>query len=329
MYSCEKHRSTAYSEDLRWRMVYQVVGLKKSYRQVALALNVDVSTVQRTLKLFAQTGCIQKRKYPPNVENTKLTEFAKVFIISLVIERPGIYLHEVKQLLLEYTGIDVQESTICKVLKVCGLSRQKMTLVANQRNELLRSQYILDMSIYQGYSNLFVFVDEMGCDRRDRYRSFAYGIKGKTPMKKQNLFRGEHISAIVAMTNKGVLDFNIVTGGVSAETFDYFVINALLPKLQPFNVVNPCSVVVLDNASIHHASDMLPYVRNAGCLVYFLPPYSPDLNLIEYLFSKVKSVLKANDQAWSDYTVQTALTIALNCITEEDCQAWFFNCGYQ
>ena len=71
-------------------MVYQVVRLKKSYRQVALALNVDVSTVQRTLQLFSQTGCIQKRKYPPNVENTKLTEYAKVFVISLVIERPGI-----------------------------------------------------------------------------------------------------------------------------------------------------------------------------------------------------------------------------------------------
>ena len=58
-------------------------------------LNVDISTVQRTLKLFAQTGCIQKRKYPPNVENTELIEFAKAL---LVIERPDIYLHEVKQL---------------------------------------------------------------------------------------------------------------------------------------------------------------------------------------------------------------------------------------
>ena len=121
-------------------MVYQVIGLKKSYRQVALELNVDVYTVQQTLKLFAQTGCIQKRKHPPNIDNTKITEFAKVFLVSLVIERPGVYLHEVKQLLLEYTGIDVQESTICKVLKACGLSWQNMTLAANQRSELLRSQ---------------------------------------------------------------------------------------------------------------------------------------------------------------------------------------------
>ena len=91
------------------------------------------------------------------------------------------------------------------------------------------------------------------------------------------MFRGEYVSAIVAMTNEGVLDFNnIVAGGASAETFDHFVINALLPKLQPFNGINPCSVVVLDNASIHHDSNMLPYVRNTSCLMYFLPPYSPE-----------------------------------------------------
>jgi len=56
---------------------------------------------------------------------------------------------------------------------------------------------------------MFVFVDEMGCDKRGRYRRYAYGLKGKGPIKQCNLFRGEHISAIVAMTNEMVLDFNI------------------------------------------------------------------------------------------------------------------------
>ena len=116
---------------------------------------------------------------------------------------------------------------------------------------------------------------------------------------------------------------------VCRQKHDYFVNKALLPQLQPFDGVNSCSIIVLDNAAIHHASVMLPYVRSAGCLIYFLPPYSPDLNPIEYLFSKVKGLLKANDQAWSDYTVQTALTIAFNCITKDDCKAWFLNCGYQ
>ena len=79
MYSCEEHRTAAYGEDLRGRMIYQTVGLRKSYRQVASALNVDASTVQRTVKLLEETGSIQKRKYPPNNEITKLTNFAKMF----------------------------------------------------------------------------------------------------------------------------------------------------------------------------------------------------------------------------------------------------------
>ena len=76
-------------------MIYQTVGMRNSYRRVACALNVDISTVQRTVKLFTEMGSIQKRKYPPNIKNTKLTEFAKMFIVCLVIERPGIYLHGV------------------------------------------------------------------------------------------------------------------------------------------------------------------------------------------------------------------------------------------
>ena len=80
---------------------------------------------------------------------------------------------------MEYTGNDIQESTICKVLKSCGLSWQKVTLVANQRSELLRSQYILDMSINQGCSNLFVFVDEMGCDRRADIKVLLMASKEK------------------------------------------------------------------------------------------------------------------------------------------------------
>ena len=87
-----------------------------------------------------------------------------MFIVCLVIESPGIHLHEVKQLLLEYTAINVQESTICKTLKeACARG------LWLQRSELLRSQYILGVSIYEDYPELFVFVDEMGCDRRDRY----------------------------------------------------------------------------------------------------------------------------------------------------------------
>ena len=70
-YTCEPGRKKAYSEDLRWRMVWQrdVMGLK--LREVAENLSVDISTVHRITKLFHNTGSIMKRAYPKDRRPTK------------------------------------------------------------------------------------------------------------------------------------------------------------------------------------------------------------------------------------------------------------------
>ena len=133
----------------------------------------------------------------------------------------------------------------------------------------------------------------MGSHRRDQKRKFAYSLRGRTSTAKRFLFRGEHITAIAAMTCSKILEFWTVVEGVTADVFDKFMANALLQHLQPFNGVNPCSVMIMDNPMIHHAGDILKLAENMGLLIYYLPPYSPDLNPIEEAFSKVKSVLKA------------------------------------
>ena len=81
--------------------------------------------------------------------------------------------------------------------------------------------------------------------------------------------------------------------------FQTFLDMELTPQLLPFNGVNPRSVVIMDNASIHHAGQVVESLEDLGVLMYFLPPYSPDLNPIEELFSKVKSEMKANEYALS------------------------------
>ena len=68
--------------------------------------------------------------------------------------------------------------------------------------------------------------------------------------------------------------------------------------------------------------------QQTGIMVQYLPPYSPDLNPIELAFSKVKSVLKANESEWEDLEVETCLIAALNTITARDCQEWISYCGY-
>ena len=159
--SCEPKRTKAYSADLRWRIVYQVEGLKKSCRTVAQNLCVDLSTVSRTVSLFNTSGNVEKKIYPPNTGTASLTEIDKIIILETIAETPAVFLCEIQQTLI---GTNVDTSTIWKSLNI---TRQKMVLVAKQRSELLRAEYLLDMQVFRGHPQMFVFVDETGADRRN------------------------------------------------------------------------------------------------------------------------------------------------------------------
>ena len=73
-----------------------------------------------------------------------------------------------------------------------------------------------------------------------------------------------------------------------------------MPYLLPFNGVNPRSVVLLDNASIHHTARPVELIQSVGALVQYLPAYSPDLNPIEEMFSKVKACLREDEAIQKD-----------------------------
>ena len=67
--SCEEGRSTAYSVDLRWRMVFQREGMRLPYADIAKNLNVDESTVKRIVKIFQDTGNVTVTKKVYNNTN--------------------------------------------------------------------------------------------------------------------------------------------------------------------------------------------------------------------------------------------------------------------
>ena len=171
--TCEEQRTKAYSEDLRWRMIYQYYSLRKTCQQIAESLNVDKSTVSRTVTLFNETGAVSKRRYPEShsASHRKLTDVDKLLIIDIAISKPGIYLSEIQQCLLKEHGTEVSLSTICKYLhNEAGFTRQKMIITAKQRSEISRFKYLTDMAVYVGHPDLFIFVDETGADGRDQMR---------------------------------------------------------------------------------------------------------------------------------------------------------------
>ena len=80
--SCEPNRTKAYSEDLRWRMVYQVEMRGKSSREVGESLAVDQSTVCRIVALSNTSGNAHRRIPPSNSDTAVLTEIDKIIILE-------------------------------------------------------------------------------------------------------------------------------------------------------------------------------------------------------------------------------------------------------
>ena len=90
------------------------------------------------------------------------------------------------------------------------------------------------------------------------------------------------------------------------------------------------SVVIMDNALIHHVADVVDRISRTGAIIRFLPPYSPDFNPAEEVFSKVKKFLTNNDVAFSTSTSPSLLiTMTFNTITQSDCIAYIKHAGYK
>lgn len=281
--------------------------------------------MSRISGLFNATGKVSKKSYPKEKSYREVTLPVQLLIIQLIMEKPGIRLHEIQKELLDILLVDVAESTICRFLHNNGFTHQRLKIVATQRSFLSRQLYVSDMSLYS--PEMLIFVDETGADRRDTIRKHGYSIRGKPLVSHKLLIRGERVSAIACISLAGVLDVMTVRGTTDGDDFYTFVQYHLIPHLMPFNGRNPHSVVVMDNCAIHHVSDIVSSIQDTGALVHFLPPYSPDFQPIEETFSKVKANLKLIEEDMGTIDIEVLLLTSFLSITPQDCHGWIHHSG--
>ena len=126
---------------------------------------------------------------------------------------------------------------------------------------------------------------------------------------------------IAALGISGMRCSTVVDGAVNGDTFEAFVEQVLVPELRLGDVV------VMDNLSSHKRYRVRELIEDAGAHLVFLPAYSPDLNPIELVFSKVKQLLRSmacrtRDALWK------AMQSVLDQVTTSDAINCFKHCGY-
>lgn len=152
-------------------------------------------------------------------------------------------------------------------------------------------------------------------------REYARAPRGERVADVVPRNRGSATTMLGAVALDGMRALMTVEGGTTKPVFLEFVRDHLVPHLRSGDVV------VMDNLGAHHAVGVRQEIEAAGAIVIYMPAYSPDLNPIEELWSKLKAVLKGFGARTRDALV-SAIFFARDLITRSDIRGWFGHSGY-
>ena len=130
-----------------------------------------------------------------------------------------------------------------------------------------------------------IYVDEAGFDNRDDY-PYGYSPKGERCYPLKSGKRTERVSGICALRERRLFAPLIFEGACNRDLFETWLTNCLIHQLEPGDII------VIDNASFHKGESIKEVVEEAGCEIWYLPAYSPDLNKIENWWAILKTGMK-------------------------------------
>ncbi len=165
-----------------------------------------------------------------------------------------------------------------------------------------------------------VFLDESGVNTA-MFRRYGRCPRGERLVDAVPAGHWQSNTLLAGVRLDGVVAPMVLDGPVTGESFAEYVRLSLVPELRPGDIV------VMDNLPAHKGAAVAEAIEHAGCRLAYLPPYSPDLNPIESMWSKVKSAVRKAAARTFD-TLVDAVGDALRSVTAEDCEGYFEHCGY-
>ena len=152
------------------------------------------------------------------------------------------------------------------------------------------------------------------------------GLRCRAPLGKRLIYKTPYVhwkstTLIAALGLEGIRCPTVVDGAVNGDIFEAFVEHVLL------GVLKPGDVVIMDNLSSHKRARTGALIESAGAELVFLPPYSPDLNPIENVFSKIKQLLRSLACRTKDLLWRSMQSV-LDAVTPTDAVNCYHHAGY-
>lgn len=298
-----------YSNDFRLHAV-RIFHLKKSYNRASHTMHISSSTLHRWVN--DGIGVVARRKRKPS----KVSELVVQVLCNFVLCTPVTTLRQVRLHIDETLGVCLHSQTIARTMKQrCGLSRKRTSkrLSGGKSSPLpeavLSFTERLTQHVREG--NLIVSIDE--CYFSEKVLPlYGYSMKGTKCVVHAPTASWTQRSLLMGVASDGQSKPYVVhDGAINGASFSAFINSLPYP---------PGTVLVMDNVAFHKN---LFHYNAKQYIVLFTPPYSPQFNPIEYVFSKVKGRFRA---LWPWKTIGgviAAITNAIDDVTSTDILAIF------
>ena len=286
-------------------------------------LLIPISTVCNIIKVYNEQFRVHSLP-SGGARNIKVTDEIRMRIRNIVDENAAITLKRIGDIILAEFGVNVSTSTIDRTLASFHYSLKKLVPVPERRNSAenieARFNYALRfLALTEDFaaSEIF-FADEVGFSvsmRRKKGRSLI----GTPASLILPAIRSKNISVCAVVGRLGMQYKSINFRPYNTASFLGFIRDFFDVILE--SGLERC-VVIIDNVAFHKAASIQNEFRNRNKELIFLPPYSPQLNPMEQVFSKWKSLVISGN-AQNEENLLNLINNEFEAITPTDCEGYF------
>jgi len=165
-----------------------------------------------------------------------------------------------------------------------------------------------------------VFIDETWA-KTNMTRTHGRSPRGSRLVAKAPRGRWRTLTFLAALRHDRLDAPCVIDGPINGASFLAYVEQVLVPTLAPGDIV------IIDNLGSHKGKAVRKAIRAAGAKLFFLPPYSPDLNPIEQVFAKLKTLLRKAAERTVDDTWRRIGTL-IPSFSPQECANYIANAGY-
>ncbi|HUZ74134.1 MAG TPA: IS630 family transposase [Stellaceae bacterium] len=306
-----------YSLDLRERVVAAVAG-GASCREVATTFQVSVASVVKWSQRFRATGSAAAKPMGGVRHNSLGGQ--RDWLLARIAASPDVTLRGLVAELAE-RGVRSSYYAVWLFFARQGLSFKKSLHASEQdRPDVARRR--VRWKTHQGKLDprRLVFIDETWA-KTNMTRTHGRSVRGRRLVAKAPHGRWRTLTFLAALRHDRIVAPCVLDGPINGLSFRAYVEQFLVPTLVPGDIV------IMDNLGSHKGQLVRRAIRAAGARLFFLPPYSPDLNPIEQVFAKLKTLLRKAAERTVTATWQRIRQL-LDAFTPQECANYRRNSGY-